>query len=207
MASDVRSTVLRVLLPALLLVAAEHVRAQDDRAWRDSVDAYWTRLDAEFADSLTSPLTPDDRRTFTHIERFAPDPRFRVEAVFHRVNSADTIIMRTSTARLPRYKVHGTLTFDLDGRTFTVPVYENAVPDPRYPDHLFLPFTDLTNGEETYGAGRYLDLHAPLPDRVTLDLNLAYNPYCAYNHRYSCPIPPAANHLDVAVRAGAKSPH
>ncbi|MCK5678470.1 MAG: DUF1684 domain-containing protein, partial [Flavobacteriaceae bacterium] len=74
-----------------------------------------------------------------------------------------------------------------------------------YEDYLFLPFTDKTNGESTYGGGRYLDLKIPDGDTTVIDFNKAYNPYCAYNHKYSCPIPPKANQLDVEINAGVKA--
>ena len=103
----------------------------------------------------------------------------------------------------------GRLVFRLQGRTFKLPVYQNVElsMQPEYVNYLFLPFTDRTNGAETYGGGRYVDLHGPLGQRVTIDLNNAYNPYCAYSDRYSCPIPPTENHLDTEVRAGVKKYH
>ena len=69
----------------------------------------------------------------------------------------------------------------------------------------YIPFTDLTNGEETYGAGRYLDFKIPESEKVIIDFNLAYNPYCAYNHSYSCPIPPKENNLNIKIEAGEKT--
>lgn len=198
---------LRSTLLVLLVHATIALSAQDTTAWRDSLNAYWAHMDAEFADSLQSPLKADDRAHFEHLQRFAPDPSYCVEAAFEPVVNAEPFVMKTSTARLPLYKVYGTLTFDLGGMEYTLPVYEDAVPNPAYPGHLFLPFTDLTNGEETYGGGRYLDLQAPLSTTVTLDFNKAYNPYCAYNDRYSCPIPPIENHVDGQVRAGVLKFH
>lgn len=194
-------------LTVLCALLAHIASAQDSTAWRDSLDAYWAHLDAEYADSSTSPLRPEDRAHFQHLSRFPPDRSFSVEASFTPAKDAKPFTMNTSTARKPSFKTYGTLTFSLNGRSFTLPVYEDAVPNPHYPGYLFLPFTDLTNGEETYGAGRYIDLQAPLGATVTLDFNRAYNPYCAYNDGYSCPIPPAANHLDIAVRAGVLKFH
>ncbi|MEO8069691.1 MAG: DUF1684 domain-containing protein [Flavobacteriales bacterium] len=190
-----------------VVVAGHMACAQDATFSRDSLDAYWARMDAEFADSAQSPLKSEDRAHFEHLERFAPDRTYRVEAVFKQVQKAEPFAMKTSTARLPQYKVHGTLTFTLGGQEFTLPVYESATPDPNYPGYLFLPFTDLTNGEETYGGGRYLDLQAPLGPVVVVDFNKAYNPYCAYSDRYSCPIPPIENHVDAQVRAGVLKFH
>jgi uncharacterized protein len=200
-----RSFILLGLLGISRMLVAQDSLAT--HAWRDSLDAYWVRLDAEYADSATSPLTAEDRAHFTHLDRFAPDPAFCVQATFTRVTGAEAFAMQTSTARLPLYKTYGTLLFQLGGVDYMVSVYEDAVPDPHYPGYLFLPFTDLTNGKESYGVGRYLDLRAPLADTVTVDFNRAYNPYCAYNDKYSCPVPPSENHLALDVRAGVRKFH
>ena len=113
--------------------------------------------------------------------------------------------MRTSTDRVPVYTDIGTLQFRLNGRKCRLHVYRNVelVRQEAYRDHLFVPFTDLTNGSGSYGGGRYLDLKGPLEERVVLDFNRAYNPYCAYSDRFSCPVPPRENHLQVEVTAGA----
>ena len=103
----------------------------------------------------------------------------------------------------------GTLHFTLNGTDEQLTVFQNIdlsrLED--YRNYLFVPFTDLTNGEQTYGGGRYLDLEGPLGDTVELDFNRAYNPYCAYGGRYSCPIPPQENHLEVSVEAGVLKHH
>lgn len=96
--------------------------------------------------------------------------------------------------------------FTLNGKALELNVYQsrkNYQTDKR----LFLLFTDLTSGNESYGGGRYIDLRIPDDDEVILDFNKSYNPYCAYNYNYSCPIPPAENHLDISVKAGVKKPH
>jgi hypothetical protein len=81
------------------------------------------------------------------------------------------------------------------------------VKKPGYEKHLFIPFNDRTNGNETYGGGRFLDVYETGTDTLIIDFNLAYNPYCAYNHKYSCPIPPEANNLELKVKAGEKKFH
>jgi uncharacterized protein (DUF1684 family) len=75
-----------------------------------------------------------------------------------------------------------------------------------YKKYLFIPFRDLTSGKESYGGGRYIDTEIPAGETLILDFNRAYNPYCAYSHRYSCPIPPEENTLKVEIRAGEKVP-
>jgi uncharacterized protein (DUF1684 family) len=178
-------------------------------AWPDSAEAYWAEMEAEFRDPVHSPLTAEDRAHFEHLDRFAYDPRYRVMATFKPARKAKEFQMKTSTERLPLYRPYGTLAFTLDGRKFKLPIYQNVdlIKKAGYENHLFLPFTDLTNGDETYGGGRYIDLKGPITGPVAIDFNVAYNPYCAYSDRYSCPIPPLENHIDAPVRAGVKKFH
>lgn len=199
----------RPLLFILFLSAciAPAVTAQETPAWSDSLDAYWAHIEREYADSATSPLKAEDRAHFKHLDRFAPDPAFCVQATFVPAGKAEPFAMKTTKTRTPMYKAHGTLRFTLNGEERTLTVYESVPPHPGHEDEVFLPFTDLTSGNETYGVGRYLDLHAPLDSIAELDFNRAYNPYCAYNDRYSCPVPPQENHLTTEVRAGVLKFH
>ncbi|NNC85503.1 MAG: DUF1684 domain-containing protein, partial [Bacteroidia bacterium] len=115
--------------------------------------------------------------------------------------------MKTSTARLPVYKTYAKLTFQLDGKDYQLFAYQNQKErdeNDEYKDYLFIPFTDLTNGETSYGGGRYLDMKIPKTNEVELDFNTSYNPYCCYNDKYSCPIPPMENHLLIEINAGVK---
>lgn len=181
--------------------------AQDTIAWRDDLQAYWAHINAEYADSTTSPLTPEDRAHFTHLERFPNDASYCVQARFNPVVDAEPFAMKTTKTRTPTYKAYGTLRFELNGAQRTLTIFQSVPPHPGYENEVFLPFTDLTNGVETYGVGRYIDLHIPLDSVITLDFNRAYNPYCAYNDRYSCPVPPRENHLTTEVKAGVLKFH
>jgi uncharacterized protein len=194
-----------VLCPLLAAVAQNGA----EQAWKDSTEAYWVHMDQEFADSATSPLTEEDRKVFTALDRFPYDPHFRVTATFKPAERPRIFKMRTTTSREPLYRPYGTVLFTLAGRKHELTVYQNVelIEKEGFADHLFLPFTDATNGEETYVGGRYLDLKGPLGPEVELEFNEAYNPYCAYNARYSCPIPPKENHLRMAVRAGVRKFH
>src|SRR5690606_5905083 len=132
---------------------------------------------------------------------FDYDPRFRVKALLRRSPKSKPFEMPTTTERRPLYREYGKLYFHLDDTAFILTVYQNMslMKMKEYEDYLFLPFTDGTNGSETYGGGRFLDLRIPEGDTVLIDFNRAYNPYCAYNHKYSCPIPPAGNALPVEI--------
>lgn len=177
-----------------------------DPAWMDSLQAYWNRIEAEFRDADHSPLPAEAREHFLALERFPPDPLLRVTASF-KAKAGKPFGMKTTTDRLPSYESVGTLHFKVQGRKQRLLVYRNIdlVKRPEYVNHLFVPFTDPTNGTTTYGGGRYIDLEGPLERKVELDFNRAYNPYCAYGGRYSCPIPPAENDLAVPIPAGVKA--
>jgi len=102
--------------------------------------------------------------------------------------------------------VYGIAKFMLNGKEYSLELYQNPelMQEDGYEDYLFLPYTDLTNGRQTYGGGRYLDLRIPEGNSIILDFNRSYNPYCAYNKKYSCPLVPSVNNLATEVLAGVK---
>jgi uncharacterized protein (DUF1684 family) len=114
--------------------------------------------------------------------------------------------MKTTTDRLPEYIKYGEVHFSLDGQNFTLEVYQSPeiMKRPGYEDYLFIPFTDETNGHETYDVGRYIEFRIPKSEDVVVDFNQSYNPYCSYSPNFSCPIPPAVNQLTIAILAGEK---
>ncbi len=166
------------------------------------------KLNQDYRNPKKSPLEPAQLKTFKKHQFFPISDKFRIEAQFKKYENPATFKMKTSTDRQPTYSKYGEITFELENKTYKVIIYQNhelrAIP--KYKNHLFLPFTDLTNGETTYEVGRYLDFEAPLTQKIILDFNKAYNPYCAYNEKYSCPIPPLENHLELRIEAGIKKP-
>ncbi|MFB3737430.1 MAG: DUF1684 domain-containing protein [Candidatus Velamenicoccus archaeovorus] len=149
-----------------------------------------------------SPLTPEQRATFRGLSYFPEDPAFAIRAPLDTdVDRDEPIVMQTTTGGTQEYRRAGVVRFEVEGRPAQVTLY--ASPQQH---ELFLPFRDDTSGKETYGAGRYLEVEPPGPDgAVVVDFNDAYNPYCAYNEAWSCPIPPRENWLDVPIRAGEKT--
>jgi uncharacterized protein (DUF1684 family) len=140
----------------------------------------------------------------TSLPFFPFDSSFRVKARLDTSQMSGFTGMKTSLGRLAMYRRFGNLTFTVAGQTFTMPVYQARSAVKNGSDELFFPFTDDTNGETTYGGGRYVDLHIPKGNELILDFNRAFNPYCAYSHSYSCEIPPKENHFPVAIEAGVK---
>ncbi|MCB0444880.1 MAG: DUF1684 domain-containing protein [Gelidibacter sp.] len=163
-------------------------------------------MNAEYKDASTSPLKDKDRAVFEGLDFFAFDSAYVVKAKFSKLDNEQPFEMKTTTERLPVYVKYGKVSFELKGQRFELNVYQNQdlMKKEGYEDYLFLPFLDYTNGNESYGGGRYIDMRIPKGDTVEIDFNKAYNPYCAYNEKYSCPLVPTENYLDTEVRAGVK---
>ena len=174
-----------------------------------SAEKFQTELNKSYADSLKSPLTKEDLKHFQGLDFFSINEKFIVEATFVRTKKEKVFQMKTSTTRTPLYKKYGELHFKIDEKTFKLNVYQNIElsKKPGFKDYLFLPFSDQTNGNETYIGGRYLDMRMPKSKKVIINFNRAYNPYCAYNYKYSCPIVPLENDLDIKIEAGVKKFH
>jgi hypothetical protein len=164
-------------------------------------------LNRDYKNAEKSPLTPEDRKKFKGHDFFPVSLNFRVEAAFHKTENATPFEMKTTTSRLPQYRKYGEATFRINGQEFKLNVYQSLDLQKKadYEDHLFLPFTDLTNGNLTYGGGRYIDLRIPKEGaKILIDFNKAYNPYCAYNKKYSCPVVPHENYLATEILAGVQ---
>ncbi len=165
--------------------------------------------DKEFCNRAESPLQEADFAKFKGLNYFPVDNKFRVKAIFERTPSETYFQMPTSSGRASKFVKYGILKFKIGGKPYRLSVYqsdkESLAKFPEYADLLFVPFRDLTSRTETYGVGRYIDIKLPMGNPFTLDFNLAYNPNCAYgSDKYSCPIPPRENRLNVALKAGEK---
>jgi len=144
-----------------------------------------------------SPFTPEQQQVFTGLEYFPENDDLRLEVNVERFSDQQPVQMQTSTGGVQTYVRYGRFKFQVDGEPAELTIYQNE-------NGYFLPFVDLLGGKETYPAGRYMEPE-PLPgERFLVDFNLAYNPYCAYNDMWSCPITPAENRLKVPIRAGEK---
>jgi len=165
--------------------------------------AFQKKLREDYKNPDSSPLG-EKATEFTGHEFFPIDLNYRVTAKFKAYELEDFFTIPTSGPREAIYRKFGLLTFKIAGKTHQLTVYQNKdlIRNPIYKNYLFLPFTDATNGDTTYGGGRYIDMSIPTGKTVILDFNQAYNPYCAYVDGYSCPIPPEENDLDIGVKAG-----
>jgi uncharacterized protein (DUF1684 family) len=174
-----------------------------------SVEKFQKELNIEYADSIKSPLTSIDRAHFKSLDFYPINEKFFVTAQFIRTENEKPFEMKTSTERKPLYVKYGELYFSMDGKSFRLNVYRNIELSKKkeYEDYLFLPFSDLTSGNESYIGGKYIDMKIPKGNTMAIDFNTSYNPYCAYNHKYSCPIVPLENDLNIEIKAGVKKFH
>jgi len=155
--------------------------------------------DRVFRKEPHSPLTPEQRDAFAGLVYFDENPQLVINGTVDRDVEPGEVRMATSAGEEQVYQRYGVVRFRVDGEAAQVVLYASDDSD-----ELFIPFRDATSGHETYGAGRYLEVHAH-GDDVTIDFNYAYNPNCAYDPAWSCPLPPAENWLKVPIRAGEKA--
>jgi uncharacterized protein (DUF1684 family) len=156
--------------------------------------------------SSESPFN-DHKNEFKGLNYFPPDIRYKITAALTPIEEKKAVVLHTSDAKEEHYLPYAYAEFDLDNVHNTLLILEIMEMGPSR-GTLFLAFGDDTSAKQTYGAGRYLDLKkAPGSSTITLDFNKAYNPYCAYNDNYSCPLPPTENLLHIPISAGEKSYH
>lgn len=159
-----------------------------------------------FRNSPESPVSAAQRSQFDSLKYYAAVVDFKIAATISRNPQPDTVLIQTSDNQTGKYLRWGHAKFEIAQKPQQLTLFYHVG---SADSTLFIPFTDLSNGRETYGGGRYLDVARPAVDvnEIELDFNRAYNPYCAYNDEYSCPVPPAENRLPVAIPAGEKSFH
>ncbi len=148
-----------------------------------------------------SPFSHSDQGAFQGLGYFDPDPAFRFEATLKRYQTESSVMMTTNKGTRQLFNKVGLFDLVVGGQPVQLQAYQSAE---REDPNLFLPFKDATSGRETYGAARYLDMRVEHDDNYLVDFNYAYNPYCAYNEGYACPLPPTENVLRVAIRAGER---
>jgi len=180
----------------------EAMSAKYDSCIREHRNNY--KLD--FIKEERSPITKADTG---FLRFFEPDSDWWLEADYEILEQADFIDFATSSGKIKKYRPYAILHFKKGSQQFNLTAYqsEQLINNPAYADYLFLPFTDLSNGDETYGGGRYIDLRIGdlVEGKARIDFNKAYNPYCAYSGGYSCPVPPMDNRLKIIISAGEKN--
>jgi uncharacterized protein (DUF1684 family) len=199
---------MKYILSLLLVSLIGHFQSwaqTADQSFALDIAHHRAEYKADFLTNARSPLTAADT---AFLDFFPPNIAFRFPARFERTPQAAPFELPTYSGQKRDYVQFGVLKFDFNGQHQLLNIYQNLklVKDSTYRDHLFLPFKDLTSNESTYGGGRYLDFRqGDIQDGVLmLDFNKCYNPWCAFSDGFNCPIPPAANHLEISVEAGEK---
>ena len=164
------------------------------------LEQFRAQKDDFFQHDRQSPLEADQRADFHGLKYYPENPALRLAVPIDEYSDKEIVTMITSTGSAREYMKYGQFSFDVSGEPATLQVYQ----DPDGGD-FFLPFVDATAPDETYGAGRYLDIEPIEDGKFLIDFNYAYNPYCAYNEKWSCPIPPRENRLKVRIEAGEKN--
>jgi uncharacterized protein (DUF1684 family) len=190
------------LLPALACTSgppppvSARPPAEDIQAWRLAKD--------EMFRSTESPLPPGERASFTGLPYYPIDPAWRVPARLLEDRGAKPVIIELENSKRQREPLRkvGQLKFTLAGGEHLLTAFAPA--DARTITRLFVPFGDLTNGKETYGGGRYLELDRMPSGQYEIDFNRAFHPFCVFNIDYVCPVPPLENRLPIAIPAGER---
>jgi len=192
---------------SILLICLLHLTVAQDKLYIKEIEAHRAAQNAEFRDPAMSPLTAKDRENFEGLKYFPINEKYRVTAHFEATPDAKTFPLGTSTGTTQLYRRLGILHFELDGKQHTLEAYlrVQGFSLSSKLDYVFLPVLDATSGKTSYAAGRYLHYEGiPEEEEWIIDFNKLYNPLCAYNERYECPLVPEANHLSIAIEAGVK---
>ncbi len=144
-----------------------------------------------------SPLTSKQKKKFKKLNYFPYDPKYRFEGAIEEFPEKSTVEIGTNKGNIRQFRLFGKFPFEVDGQPLALHIFQSLDDT-----HFFVPFMDETSNKETYGAGRYLELEKVGPGLWVLDFNLAYNPYCAYNDSWSCPLVPPINRLPIRIEAG-----
>lgn len=171
----------------------------------EEVIAYRAKYKSDFLKEERSPFYGKEEE-LNYLQFYEPKESYVVECIFERTPKEESFDMATYSGKTKKFVKYGVLSFNLNGQDLQLAVYQNTMLQrmEKYKEYLFIPFKDLTNGESTYGGGRYFDVMTTdiIDGKMRLDFNKCYNPYCAFSDGYNCPIPPKENHLDVTIEAG-----
>jgi uncharacterized protein (DUF1684 family) len=197
-----------IVAGGLLAIAAHYLLTNNvsssDDTHRTKVEQFRAEKERAFRENPDSPLTSKQKSKFKGLNYFPISDKYLIRTPVELHKSEEVIEMLISDGSTREYRILGKVRFELAGKTQELTVYKPA--EHLEEEYLFLPFYDQTTAEDTYGSGRYVEPIRIEGTLLEIDFNLAYNPYCAYNPKYRCPIPPNENKISVAVKAGEKIP-
>ena len=193
--------IIAVVGAAFLAIILFSQLSQNPSQYYRQIEAQREAKNLQLTNDPNSPIPQSERRTFEGLSYFPVEKSYLVRANLVAASRADTLTLMTTTGSDYQVVVAGKLSFFLQGQNHELTAYsylEGGKKD------YFVPFSDLTSGVSTYGGGRYMDV--PVADKLMLDFNLAYHPYCVYNATFICPLPPPENDLALEIRAGERMP-
>ena len=196
---------MRLLL--LIFIIFSFSCKEQKRYANNNLSEYQKNVNNFFKDASVSPLQSKDLKNFKGLDFFESDSTYIVSARIQKTPESLPFKMKTTSNTPADFRMYGKLIFNLKNQDLELFVYENLeyIDVEGYENYLFLPFSDQTNGFETYGGGRYIDIYFKENDSVIIDFNKAYNPQCVYDENYSCPIVPRENNLKIRIEAGVKN--
>lgn len=179
---------------------------KDQKRYIPDLTEFQKELNSSFKDVTKSPLSKNDRLDFISLDFFDFDSSYVVKGILIPFQKDSIFDMKTNTDRMHTYNKFGKIKFNLDNTYFELNVYKDQelINDQTNINDVFLPFYDNTNGITTYSGGRYIDLKVGKDSIIYIDFNKAYNPYCVYNYKFSCPIVPSGNYIAFDIKAGVK---
>lgn len=192
-------------LSFLFFIFSLFLNAQTEKENIDAIKKFQSDLNAEYLNPKESPLRGENLTKFKSHPFFPIDLKCRVTAKFTKTDNSIPFELPTSSGKFKQYQEFGIADFEINGKSYSLTIYQSLdlMKMKKYRDYLFLPFRDETNGIETYGGGKYMDLRIPKENEIILDFNQSYQPFCAYNALdYNCPIVPEKNKLPVRIEAG-----
>ena len=178
---------------------------KNETLWSHSMKTQRKQKDEFFSNHHQSPISEEDQLKFTGLDYYDPNTKYRFELMLNEYSDHKPIQLNDSKGNIRNMLIWGEFNFDIEGENYTLQAYKTDAKENR----LFVPFKDLTNGKETYGAGKYLDLYYEEDltpgEKWILDFNKSTNPWCAYSENYACPLVPPANWLKIEIKAGEKA--
>ena len=196
------------LLAFFFLATTLSAQAPGKRIYKKQIKHHRSEYKSDFLKDERSPFHKKPKG-LNKIKFYKPNLDYRCNCSFTLTPDAKPFLMATYSGKTRNYVQYGQLNCPLKGEEVKIAVYRNLmlIRMPQYKNHLFIPFKDFTNGEATYGGGRYIDIESTdiIDNQIIIDFNKCYNPWCAFSDGYNCPIPPKANHLELEIKAGERA--
>ncbi len=185
-----------IIIAVIFILIYTFADTQANDTYLEKLTKFRTQKDQFFKTSEESPF--EDKKKYTKLNYFSPDQAFRIRATVEPIQDTAKLKLRMTGGEEESFVKYGYATFRLKEQSHKL-LLLLKMGEAGEEDQLFLPFTDETNGFDTYGGGRYLDLELDKNKELMIDFNFAYNPFCAYNHNYTCPVPPKENHFNNSI--------